>query len=242
MKINKSSFVSPNFDARKDNVDMIIIHSTHMTTNASLKRLCDKTSPVSCHYLIDLEGNIYQLVSDDSIAWHAGVSYWAGRTNLNRYSIGIELVDRFDNGETIEKFPKAQISNLIELLKIIIAKFNIRNNMILAHSDIAPDRKDDPGENFPWKDLARHKIGIYSDTRNSGTKKFFIQSEDKGEEVAIVQKMLSDYGYKICIDGYFGKEMCDVVKAFKRHFDQRKIDNTFDEISFNILSEILSLR
>jgi N-acetylmuramoyl-L-alanine amidase len=241
MHINKTKFISPNYAERIDAIDSLIVHSTHMPSVAALERLCDKESSVSCHYLIDLDGMIYQLVPEDKIAWHAGVSYWAGRTNLNKYSIGIELVDRFDSGDDIVQFPHKQIASFIELAQNIITRQSISNHMILAHSDIAPDRKDDPGEHFPWEYLAKHNIGLCPKIDNSLLKKFAISPGNSGDEVLIVQQMLSKYGYKISCDGVFGKEMSDVVKAFKRHFDQRKIDNIFDEISLDILRNILTL-
>ena len=238
MHINTRKFISPNFSQREYEVDTIIIHSTHMSSISALKRLCDKESSVSSHYLIDLEGVVYQLVSDDNIAWHAGVSYWAGRTHLNKYSLGIELVDRFDDGKEILEFPSKQIESLIELLKSLISIHKIKNHMILAHSDIAPDRKDDPGEKFPWKTLAENNIGIFHSDIIETLEEFCIKYGDTCERVLLVQKMLKEYGYKISCNSVFDKEMNDVVKAFKMHFDQRNINETFDQISLAILKSI----
>jgi len=240
MHINRTKFVSPNCAERTDAVDTVIIHSTHMSAMPALERLCDQRASVSCHYLIDLEGAIYQLVPEEKSAWHAGVSCWRGRTHLNKYSIGIELVDRSDNGDEIQRFPQKQIDMLVPLLHDIIKRHGISQSMVLAHSDIAPDRKDDPGEHFPWDYLAKHNIGVYPKFNNKILERFNIHFGDNGDRVSMVQEWLSKYGYKINCDGHFGKEMSDVVRAFKRHFDQRNIGDNFDEVSLDILCNILS--
>jgi len=241
MHIDKSSFISPNYKDRSDPIDMLIIHSTHMPKYDSLERLCSKEAGVSSHYLIDLQGKIYQLVPEEKIAFHAGVSYWQGREALNRYSIGIELVDTDDSGQRIDVFPEAQMTALIELIKNINKRYSIDPHNIVAHSDIAPDRKDDPGEMFSWKNLSDHGIGIYqhlpSQSSHDG---FFIQYGDEGENVQLAQELLSRYGYKISVDSVFGQQTKDVIMAFKRHFDQRKVNDAFDEISLAILKDIMN--
>ena len=240
MKINSSEFVSPNFKNREDVIDTIIIHSTHMPAIPALQRLCDKEAEVSCHYLIDLEGMIYQLVPEDKISFHAGSSCWKGRTHLNKYSIGIELVDRYDNGRNIEDFLQVQIDCLITLLQDIRTRYAVSDSHILAHSDIAPDRKDDPGEKFPWAVLAKNGIGIYPGQDVILDKdKFLIQFGDEGDDVMLVQKLLHKYGYKISVDSKFGQETKEVIMAFKRHFDPRKIDDIFDGVSLKILRNII---
>jgi N-acetylmuramoyl-L-alanine amidase len=240
MIINKKSFVSPNFQDRVDPIDMIIIHSTHMPTLPSLERLCSGDALVSCHYLIDLDGNIYQLVEEDKVAWHAGVSYWSGRAHLNKYSIGIEMVDRFDDGNLIKEFSEIQICHLIELLIDIVRHYKIKPQNILAHSDVAPDRKDDPGEIFPWDKLASHSIGLYpGEASSSRDGQFMIRFGDEGENVRMVQELLQTYGYKISVDSIFGQETKEVIIAFKRHFDSRNIDPVFDSRSLEIIKSII---
>jgi len=239
MIIDKKSFISPNFKDRVDPIDMVIIHSTHMPRLESLERLCSDEAQVSCHYLIDLDGNIYQLVAEDKIAWHAGTSYWAGRTHLNKCSIGIELVDILDNGQYIKDFAEIQIKNLIELLINIVGRYKIKPKDILAHSDIAPDRKDDPGEIFPWVKLARHHIGLYPEELSSDNQ-FVIKFGDQGENVKMVQELLQNYGYKISVDSVFSQETSEVVIAFKRHFDQRNVEPIFDGRSLEIIKWLLN--
>jgi len=241
MNIDKTSFISPNYQDRSDKIDTIVIHSTHISKYDSLERLCSKESGVSCHYLLDLEGKIYQLVPEEKIAWHAGLSSWSGRESLNQYSIGIEIVDTDNSGNRLKNFTNQQMDSVISLLKNIIYRYSINPHNIVAHSDIAPDRKDDPGENFPWSQLFAHGIGIYPNLpEQSSHEGFFVQFGDEGESVTLVQELLSKYGYKISVDGVFGQQTKDVVIAFKRHFDQRKINDAFDEKLLAILKDIIN--
>lgn len=151
---------SPNYDARKAiPIDFIVIHGTWMqSANDALSRLCDPESKVSCHYFIDETGNIIQLVDDQYRAWHAGISHWRGITDMNACSLGIELQN---NGDA--PYQAQQIDALIQLCKKLQAHYNIPHSALLGHSDIAPDRKDDPGVYFPWAALAKNKIGIFPD-------------------------------------------------------------------------------
>ncbi len=156
------TYQSPNYDERKNAqpIDTVIIHYTDMlSAEAALKLLCDPASKVSSHYLIDKEGLIYQLVDEHHRAWHAGVSSWKGETNINCRSVGIELDNR---GHTHgpEPFPEKQIESLLDLLKDITDRYSIPANRILGHSDVAPLRKKDPGELFPWSRLAEKGYGI----------------------------------------------------------------------------------
>lgn len=162
---------SPNFDDRPANavIDSIVIHYTGMPTAAeALARLCDgspeaqERGRVSCHYLIEEDGKIYSLVDDKNRAWHAGVSYWRGRTGLNDTSIGIELVNEGHDGN-YKVFPRAQLDALVYLCKQLCEHHPIKQENIVAHSDIAPGRKIDPGEKFNWRYLAKNGIGIWPD-------------------------------------------------------------------------------
>lgn len=242
MRVDDKSFISPNYKDRQSGIDMVVIHSTHMNAKESLERLCDKESGVSCHYVIDLAGNIFQLVPEEHVAYHAGVSYWRGRDKLNEYSIGIELVDTTDRGLRIEEFPEEQIKSLLKILEKITNKYSIPEFNIIAHSDIAPDRKDDPGEYFPWHILAEQGFGIFPEHEyeHKDLDGFLIQIQDEGDSVSRVQALLKEFGYKISVDSVFGDKTKDVIIAFKRHFDQRAINDVFDEISLAILEELCS--
>ena len=156
-KIDLSSNFSKKQRKKKD-IKFIIIHYTGMQSEIeSLKRLKNLRSKVSCHYLINRKGIITQIVKDKNIAWHAGKSRWNYFKNLNKFSIGIELVNK---GHKLgyESFPSVQIQTLIKLCKFLKKKYNIKPVNFLGHSDIAPLRKIDPGEKFPWQRLSRYKI------------------------------------------------------------------------------------
>ena len=154
------NFKSPNFNKRKFNkIELIIIHYTALKNiNVSLRYLCDSKKKVSCHYLISQNGEIYNLVSEKNRAWHAGLSYWNFQKDINSCSIGIELDYSPNNKNNI--FSKKLMSSLIQLLKIIKNKYNISSKNILGHSDIAPYRKVDPGNKFPWKTLCKYDLAF----------------------------------------------------------------------------------
>ena len=154
---------SANFNSRKKPVEMLVLHYTGMeTTQAALDRLRDPAAEVSAHYVIDEDGEIYSLIDEDKRAWHAGVSSWKGKTDINSRSIGIEIANP---GHEFGRpaFPEKQILSVITLSKDIIERHSILSENIVGHSDIAPLRKRDPGEMFPWKLLAENGIGLWTD-------------------------------------------------------------------------------
>ncbi len=172
MKIN--NWFSPNFDKKKrskSSIKIIVIHYTGMQSEReSLARLCDPKSKVSSHFVINRNGKIYRLVQDNKIAWHAGKSCWRRYKNLNKNSIGIELVNKGHKfGYT--SFGKKQFSSLIKVCKSLLKKYRIKRSNVIGHSDIAPLRKNDPGEKFLWKELANKKIGIWHNCKPELLKK-----------------------------------------------------------------------
>ena len=186
---------SPNFNARTMPVDMVLIHYTGMeTAEKALERLCDKSSEVSAHYLIDRTGHIFSLVSEDNRAWHAGVSFWRGEKDQNSRSIGIELENK-GHEFGYESFSQIQIGALIRLIKDIMKRHNIK--FVMGHSDVAPSRKQDPGELFPWKTLAENGIGVYTEEYLHPTKP--------------VEEMFSNIGYDTT-------DAMAALKAFRMHF------------------------
>ena len=199
-------FKSNNFDNRKNKISFIIIHYTETKTLAKAVRLLtDKERKVSCHYLIDSKGKIFNLVDLNKRAWHAGESKWKNFTDINSRSIGIEIVN---SGEIKkEKYKKEQINVLIELIKSLKHKYNIRNEKILGHSDIAPLRKVDPGKFFPWEKLNRHSIGLWANVR---TNRSMLTKTEYKEFLVNLKKI----GYR-----YFNssKENKLVIDAFHRH-------------------------
>ena len=165
---------SPNFDKKKRlkrQIKLIVFHYTGMQSKVeAIKKLCSSRSKVSCHYFIDEIGNTIKIVPEKFSAWHAGKSSWKNFKFLNKFSIGIELVNP---GHYLgyRKFPKKQIHSLKKISKKIIAKYNITDSNIVGHSDIAPLRKKDPGEKFPWKELANSRIGIWHKLKTKELKK-----------------------------------------------------------------------
>jgi len=159
---------SPNFNDRPAGtmVNAIIIHYTGMkTAKVALDRLCDPAAQVSAHYTIDEDGTIYHHVAPQKRAWHAGVSHWQDLSNFNDFSIGIELVNP-GHEHGYRPFPDIQIDSLINLIKHLYEEFPIEKRLVLGHSDIAPERKNDPGELFPWDRLAAENLAIYSNGKN----------------------------------------------------------------------------
>ena len=204
---------SPNFSSSKNRkIQSIIIHYTGMkSTSASLKRLKSKKSKVSCHYLINNNGKIVQMVKEKDIAWHAGISYWNGEKGLNKTSIGIELQNK---GEELgyEKFKKAQIFSLINLINLIKQKYQIKDALILGHSDIAPDRKIDPGYLFPWKQLYRAGIGLMPNFKKINNR------ELANKDIKSLQLLLIEFGYKLSVSEVLDKETLQVLYAFQSHY------------------------
>jgi N-acetylmuramoyl-L-alanine amidase len=228
MKID--NFYSPNFDKKRrssKSIKLIIIHYTGMQSEReSIKRLCDPNSKVSSHFLINQKGKILRLVKDNKIAWHAGKSSWGGFKNLNKNSIGIELVNRgHQYGYTY--FKKKQIVSLIKICKILIKKYKIKSKNVIGHSDVAPLRKIDPGEKFPWKILSAKQIGIWHHYNLKFLKKYRNKKIfDKDKNIKFV-KNLNKIGYCIYTKKYL--IMKKVISAFQRHFRKELINGRIDK-------------
>ncbi len=231
---------SPNHDARLLPVDMILLHYTGMEdAQAALDRLCDPAAKVSSHYLIHEDGKIVQLVPEALRAWHAGVSSWRGVTDINSCSVGIEIVNPgHDFG--YPDFPKVQVVATIALCHDIIARHKIPAARILAHSDVAPARKNDPGEKFPWDDLAAAGIGIWLDPTEviPGPE---LDPGDRGEVITKLQESLAEFGYGVGITGDYDKATTDAVTAFQRHFRPSRVDGFADHSTIETLKRLLVL-
>jgi len=203
---------SPNFEKRKfRKIKYIIIHYTGMkSSDESLKRLQSKKFKVSSHYFINEYGNTFQLVKDHNIAWHAGISFWGSDKNLNSKSIGIEIQNK---GQEFgyHKFNKVQINSVVKLILYLKNKYQIKDAFILGHSDIAPLRKLDPGYLFPWKVLSKKGIGLLP-------KKNISNKELNPSNIKNLQILLSEFGYKISINGLMDKETLKVIYAFESHY------------------------
>lgn len=203
---------SPNHDSRGGApIDILVLHYTGMkTAEEALARLCDPAAKVSAHYTIDRDGTIYAHVPESERAWHAGVSYWAGERNVNARSIGIEIVNPGHEFGYIP-FADAQIDALIELVRGILKRHSIPPKRVVGHSDVAPARKADPGELFPWQTLAQHGIGVWPEPPTEG-----------GDTLADLARF--GYGLPPVVD----IAPRDVVSAFQRHFRTSRIDGVAD--------------
>ena len=228
---------SPNNDARASDatVDTLVLHYTGMRTTAeALDRLCDPEVGVSAHYLIDEDGKVHRLVPEIRRAWHAGVSSWAGDTDINDRSIGIELSNQ---GHELgyRPYPEPQIVALENLALDILSRQSIPARRILGHSDIAPSRKQDPGEFLDWRRLARRGIGVWPELRAAPRNALTLGPGDNGAKVAEAQSALAAFGYGLIPNGEFDNQTTDVVVAFQRHFRPRVVDGAYDPETAAIL-------
>jgi len=228
---------SPNYISckKRRNIHSIVIHYTGMISlQSSVERLISKKHEVSSHYLISRAGKIMQLVKDNNIAWHAGISNWFNFKNLNKNSIGIELENK-GHQYGYQDFPSKQIAQLIKILKILKKKYKIQNINITGHSDIAPNRKIDPGEKFPWKKLYKNDLAIWHllDKKfiNNFRSKKLININKKN-----MLKMIKKLGYsKVLTAGHLNK---DFTKAFQRRHRQQLINGIFDQECYLILNSL----
>ena len=232
--LNLIKYYSINFSLLKRNnklIKFIIIHYTGMKKQSNaIKKLCNQKSKVSSHYFIKNNGEILNLVPDLFEAWHAGKSRWGKYNRLNKYSIGVEIQNPgHDHG--YKRFNTKQIYSLKKLLNYLVKKYKINKKNILGHSDIAPNRKKDPGEKFPWKYLAKNNLASWHSMNEKIIKKYRKEKISSKDE-SIFIKNLYKFGYSRC----FKK---DIVKAFQRKFRQDLIDGKIDKecliISKNLL-------
>lgn len=228
---------SPNYDERVGGApDMILLHYTGMQSGeAALKRLCDPESKVSAHYLVFEDGRIVQCVPEERRAWHAGVSSWAGETDVNSRSIGIEVVNP-GHEFGYRDFPLRQTAAVISLCRAILTRRGpIPPERVLAHSDVAPSRKQDPGERFPWQLLYDSGIGHWVRPAPLNVEGQTLRIGEQGEAVARLQRMLASYGYGMEPTGRFDDDTRDVVTAFQRHFRQARVDGIADTSTLRTL-------
>ena len=218
---------------------MLILHYTGMKDPAAtLHWLLSDASQVSCHYLVHEDGEVVQMVAESRRAWHAGKSIWEGVTDLNSASIGIEIVNPgHDYG--YRDFPAGQIDAVIGLCRDIVARRNIPAARVLAHSDVAPARKQDPGEKFPWDRLAAAGIGLWAEPSplREGTT---LKPDDRGPQVAELQRALARFGYAADITHLYDKPTAEIVTAFQRHFRPARVDGIADRSTFATLQRLLT--
>jgi N-acetylmuramoyl-L-alanine amidase len=236
---------SPNHDERKDGrlPDMILLHYTGMPTGeAALARLCAPDSKVSSHYVVFEDGRIVQCVPETLRAWHAGVSSWAGETDINSCSIGIEIVNP-GHEFGYPDYPLRQIAAVISLCRSILTRRGpISSARILAHSDVAPARKQDPGEKFPWELLSDSGVGHWVRPAPLNVDGPALKPGDSGEAVTRLQRVLRGYGYVIEETGSYDDATRAVVTAFQRHFRPARVDGVADASTLVTLRALLEAR
>lgn len=217
---------SPNFDARTAPPDILVLHYTGMKTGPeALDRLRDPEAKVSSHYLVEEDGRVFRLVPEERRAWHAGVSYWKGERNINGVSIGVEIVNP-GHEFGYRPFPEAQTEAVIALITDIRTRWRIDDDRIVGHSDVAPERKDDPGELFPWKRLAEAGHGLWVEAAAAPGAPLA-----EGEESAAVFALQAGFtrlGYDLPPSGRFDAATKAVVTAFQRHWRQDRVDGIAD--------------
>lgn len=217
---------SPNFDARTSPPSMIVLHYTGMESGeAALARLRDPQAKVSAHYLIEEDGRVFSLVAEERRAWHAGVAFWKGERDVNSASIGIELVNP-GHEFGYRAFPDAQIEALIDLLTDIRRRWEIEDSHIVGHSDVAPARKDDPGELFPWKRLAEAGHGVWIEPPAAPGAPLGLG--DEGTGVFALQAGLTRLGYDSAPSGKYDEDTVTIVRAFQRHWRPERFDGIAD--------------
>lgn len=234
---------SPNHDDRPAGVaiDMLVLHYTGMpSAAAALARLCDPAAKVSAHYLVDEDGAVYALVGEHRRAWHAGVSSWRGRRDINGRSIGVEIVNP-GHEFGYRPFPEAQMAAVEALGRAIVARQPIPPRHVLGHSDVAPGRRQDPGELFDWARLATAGVGLWPTAKVAcGEMGLTLGPGDDGAPVADIQRALADFGYRVPTDGAYDAATGAVVAAFQRHFRPRQIDGIVDPETAQRVFQVLA--
>lgn len=224
---------SPNFGPRPPGVavDTVVLHYTGMrSADDALARLCDPSAGVSAHYLIDEDGIVTRLVPEDMRAWHAGIASWQGETNINDRSIGIELVNP-GHEFGYRPFAAAQMESLIDLLRGILARHPIPASRVLGHSDVAPLRKQDPGELFDWPLLARSGIGVFPQRSMDG-------GPQSPLSLAGAQALLAAIGYAVPSSGILDEETAAALAAFQRRFRPERVDGRLDAETAELLRRV----
>jgi N-acetylmuramoyl-L-alanine amidase len=235
---------SPNHNERAGSgtPDMIVLHYTGMRDDQdAISHLCNPASEVSAHYVVLPDGYIVQLVAEARRAWHAGSSSWAGESDINSRSIGIEIANPgHDYG--YPAFPKRQVAAVTALCRSILTRHRIAADRVLAHSDVAPSRKRDPGEKFPWKLLADSGIGLWVKPASNDPAKPIFTLGDSDPAIQETQTLLASYGYEITATGSLDRSTHEVVAAFQRHFRPQRVDGFVDASTISTLKDLIAAR
>ena len=231
--------LSPNTSKKtrhKSNILFVIIHYTGMQSEIeSITRLKDKNSNVSCHYLINRKGVVTLMVPDNKIAWHAGKSKWKKFKDLNKYSIGIELVNK-GHQYGYQNFTKAQMKSLIQICKKLKKKYKIDANNFLGHSDVAPLRKIDPGEKFPWQNLSKYNLGVWYKKRE-------LKLKEQKIPKTLFFKNLYKIGYRYFnLKNRNNKKDTQLIKVFQQRYLPKNVSGKIDKKTLEISHFLASSR
>ncbi len=217
---------SPNFNERTAPPSMIVLHYTGMQTGeAALERLREEAASVSSHYLVEEDGRVFRLVPEERRAWHAGASFWRGERDVNGASVGIEIVNP-GHEFGYRPFPETQIAAVFALVADIRSRWQVADRDIVGHSDVAPARKIDPGELFPWKRLAQAGHGLWAEAPAAPGAPLGLGEEGAG--VFALQAGLTRLGYDLPPSGRFDAETATIVEAFQRHWRPERVDGVAD--------------
>jgi N-acetylmuramoyl-L-alanine amidase len=235
---------SPNHGERQQGAkpDTIVLHYTGMPdAKAALVKLCMPGTEVSAHYLVMDDGHIVQCVPETRRAWHAGTASWAGEADINSCSIGIEIANPgHDHG--YPEFPRRQVAAVITLCRSILTRYRIPPHRVLGHSDVAPGRKKDPGEKFPWRLLHGSGIGLWVKPAPIVPGGPVFALGDNGPAVMETQQLLAKYGYGVPTSGHFDGTTRDAVAAFQRHFRPAQVDGVADTSTIATIKDLLAAR
>jgi N-acetylmuramoyl-L-alanine amidase len=250
---------SPNYDQRTRPIDLVVLHYTGMqSAHIALKRLTDPAplagnypgpwqdtnidpmtvlGRVSAHYVIDEVGNIYRLVAEAHRAWHAGVSSWEGDNDTNGRSIGIEIANGGHDFD-LPDFPEDQINALVHLLRDILARHQLSPSRVVGHSDVAPGRKLDPGEKFPWRTLAHYGVALAPKQAIASGGLALLRQGDSGEAVEAMQRDLARIGYGNEVSGQFDERTMQCVHAFQARYRQADVSGVVDAATRAIIADV----
>jgi N-acetylmuramoyl-L-alanine amidase len=233
---------SPNFNERKLPVSMLILHYTGMESGeVARERLCDTEAEVSAHWLVHEDGKAENLVDEDKRAWHAGRGSWNGITDVNSASVGVEIVNGGHNvllkDGALPPYPDVQILAVIKLAKEILSRHAIEPRDIIGHSDIAPERKEDPGEHFPWASLAAAGVGIWPGELPEDDRVLF-EAGDRDRGISIIQRGLADLGYGASVTGCLDAPTQAIIRAVQRRYRPERIDGIIDMQVMEILKRL----